>query len=273
MMHGADNECDFVSALSRRERGHVAARGILAACVAICALHGVIVSRAHAQEGDGDRWVETGRGSLRDQGDYPWYDSEGDQVRRVDLQADAGTDDGPTTAPAPVLFVDRLLSVFVELIVWVVLLLVFAALVALVIWALFRAEGRQVREQKSRVSTSTGVDRVDGLPIPVAPQGDLLTEARRLYQAGRFDEAIVYLYGYQLVHLDRHQLIRLARGKTNRQYLRELTKHPPVRDRLEATMVAFEDTFFGRHSLPRSRFESVWNLLPEFQSHVEQIAA
>ena len=35
-------------------------------------------------------------------------------------------------------------------------------------------------------------------------------------------------------------------------------------------MVAFEDVFFGEHSLSRSRFESCWNQLEEFHEGVEQ---
>ena len=33
---------------------------------------------------------------------------------------------------------------------------------------------------------------------------------------------MIYLFSHQLVQLDRHQIIRLAKGKTNRQYLREV---------------------------------------------------
>ena len=51
---------------------------------------------------------------------------------------------------------------------------------------------------------------------------DLLAEARRHYQAGNYGAAIVYLFSFQLVQLDQRQIIRLAKGKTNRQYLREV---------------------------------------------------
>ncbi len=275
MIGRANNGCDFAWAapFAPRAREHATARLIRAACVALGVLCALAGATARAQDGDGGRWVESGRDSLRDQGDYPWYDSDGDQVRRIDLKADPQEGGKTATRPGISVFFGALLNAIAGSIFWIFLLVVFAAVAALIIWALFRSDWRQAKGQKLRVTTSTGVDRVDDLPIPVPPTGDLLAEARRLYESGRFDEAIVYLYGYQLVHLDKHQLIRLARGKTNRQYLRELMKHPRVRDRLETTMVAFEDAYFGHHTLPRSRFESVWNLLPDFHQHVEQSAA
>ena len=58
---------------------------------------------------------------------------------------------------------------------------------------------------------------------------DLLAEARRHYQAGNYGAAIVYLFSFQLVQLDRRQIIQLAKGKTNRQYLREVGPRDPLR--------------------------------------------
>ncbi len=74
---------------------------------------------------------------------------------------------------------------------------------------------------------------------------DLLAEARRHYQAGNYGAAIVYLFSFQLVQLDKRQIIRLAKGKTNRQYLREVGPRAALLRLVEQTMVAFEDVFFG----------------------------
>ena len=51
-------------------------------------------------------------------------------------------------------------------------------------------------------------------------------------------------------------------------YLRELRPRPVLRTTLEATMVAFEEVFFGRHELSRERFEACWSRLDEFHRHV-----
>ena len=56
-------------------------------------------------------------------------------------------------------------------------------------------------------------------PRSRARKAGLLEEARRSYEEGDYNTAIVYLYSYQLVKLDQNQWIRLAKGKTNRQYL------------------------------------------------------
>ena len=67
------------------------------------------------------------------------------------------------------------------------------------------------------------IDRVESLPVQLRrPTTHLLAEARRCYEEGNYGEAIVYLYSHQLVQLDKGQIIRLTKGKTNRQYLREV---------------------------------------------------
>ena len=77
------------------------------------------------------------------------------------------------------------------------------------------------------VESRRDADRVEALPFHVrAASGDFLAEARRLYDAGHYSEAIVYLFSYQLVQLDKHHVIRLAKGKTNRQYVRETRQRP-----------------------------------------------
>ena len=112
----------------------------------------------------------------------------------------------------------------------------------------------------------TNTQRIENLPFPVAnSKTDLLAEAKRLYQMGKYDDAIVYLFSYQLVKLDENQCIRLSRGKTNRQYLGELRERHGLRSMVSRTMIAFEDVFFGHHPLEKDRFESCWSQLDEFQ--------
>ena len=124
------------------------------------------------------------------------------------------------------------------------------------------------------VGTDNDVDRVEALPFEVRrPQGDLLSEARRHYEAGNYNEAIIFFYSYLLVELDKSQLIRLTRGKTNRQYLREVRRQPLLHELLSLTMVAFEDVFFGHHQLPRSRFETCFRRLDEFEAHLQETVA
>ncbi len=64
--------------------------------------------------------------------------------------------------------------------------------------------------------------------------------------------------------------MRLAKGKTNRQYLREAGRERPLASLLERTMVTFEDVFFGRRALDREGFEICWNQLDQFERLVAQ---
>ena len=115
------------------------------------------------------------------------------------------------------------------------------------------------------------VERVENLPFPVRnPTTDLLGEAQRNYRAGNFAEAIIYLFSYQLVQLDRNNLIRLTKGKTNRQYVRELSSGIDLKSILSNTMLVFEDVFFGSYPLERVRFESCWNRMDEFHRLLEE---
>jgi hypothetical protein len=149
------------------------------------------------------------------------------------------------------------------------LALVVVGVFALIARWFFRREAQQQDEQKAS-QASREVDRLEQLPFAVKrPQSDLLAEARRHYEAGNFAEAIVYLFSYQLVELDKHHVIRLAKGKTNRQYLGESRKQPTIVPVLEDTMIAFEDVFFGHHQIDRARFEACWNRLTEFQRGVQ----
>ena len=101
----------------------------------------------------------------------------------------------------------------------------------------------------------------------------LIMGAQRQYENGNFAEAIIYYYSHQLVQLDRCQLIRLTKGKTNRQYLREIAERAGLFDLLTQSVQMFEDVFFGHHALNRERFEAVWRRQDQFDSLLEQTGA
>ena len=102
---------------------------------------------------------------------------------------------------------------------------------------------------------------------------DLLAAARRCYESGDLARAIVFLFSHQLVQLDEHHLVRLAKGKTNRQYLREIRRKPSPGEQIlplvQKTMLLFEGAFFGNHPPSPDQFESCWSALDEFHRLVE----
>ena len=107
--------------------------------------------------------------------------------------------------------------------------------------------------------------RVADLPFEAQIEmQDPLAYARHLVSQGFYDEAILFLYGYMLLALDRAGKIVLHRGKTNRMYLHELVNEPRLRELLVPAMLAFEDVFFGRHRLEPQRFLKIWAQLDNF---------
>jgi hypothetical protein len=226
-----------------------------------------------------DEAIEAGRKRLSKRGAYPWYSAEDDDVQRVDVAPPpppptAGDWEWktPNTGRPPSFNFGAMIGRVLLVVGFTVLI----GLLALIVWLLMRSflESETLADaalHRAVIGTDNDVDRVDALPFKVRrPRGDLLDEARRQYEAGNYNEAVIYFYSYLLVELDKGQLIRLTRGKTNRQYLREIRRRPLLFELLEMTMVAFEDVFFGHHSLGRDRFESCFRRLDEFETQVRE---
>ena len=124
------------------------------------------------------------------------------------------------------------------------------------------------------VENTETAERLERLPVDVRkPSSNLLAEAKSLMEAGNYNEAIIYLFSHQLVQLDKHQLLRLTRGKTNRQYLREIRENQEIQGVLRDTIYVFEDAFFGNHSISRERFALCWDALDQFHSRLSALAA
>ncbi len=192
---------------------------------------------------------------------YPWYDPETDGVRRIELERPR------PPQPRPAVRANRS-SRFVQWLLWIVIILLLAVLIFVLIWTFLKQSGAEAGStQTASPPKDEDIDRVEALPFPVRPEkGDLFDQAREHYLQGDFGQAVIFLFSYQLIQLDRHQVIRLTRGKTNRQYLREVGQRKTLRGLLGQTMVAFEDVFFGNHSLDQGRFEAIWSRMGEFQA-------
>ena len=74
-----------------------------------------------------------------------------------------------------------------------------------------------------------------------------------------------------LLVLDNAHKIHLVKGKTNRMYLRELRREPPrLRAIMEMSMLAFEQVYFGKHSISAEHFALLWGQLDEFHQLVTE---
>jgi hypothetical protein len=227
--------------------------------------------------------VQTAADALNAREQMPWYDKTTESVRPVDIQepddqTHRDSDWNRQDQSADETYSKRqqassgawgtLLSVAS----WLLLAVVLVAVVLLLASAVLRMDTGDA--DSLDVIRKGDADRVENLPFPLpSSKADFQTAARQCRDSGDFDAAIIYLFSYQLVEMDRHHLIRLARGKTNRQYLRELRTRPELQGILAKTILAFEEVFFGRHSLSAGRFEQCWQQLDRFNDLVRQDAA
>jgi hypothetical protein len=111
--------------------------------------------------------------------------------------------------------------------------------------------------------------KISDLPFQLElPVRGLLEEADAYRKNRDYSRAIIYLFSYVLVELDRNRRIRLQRGKTNRMYLREIKSDMQLRAFVERVMLAFEWVFFGRHELSEQNFNACWDSLDEFRNRL-----
>jgi hypothetical protein len=244
--------------------------------LAACGRHGL------AQELSDSDAVAIGGDALADSGNYPWYDESTGKVRRINVAGSADADSAnrdskwtkqPTASTGGgVRWGWPAISWGFHYLFIFVFILLLGIIVYLIARAFLKDETREDAVVRRTIETSRDVDRVQSLPIQLRkPTSDFLAEARRLYEAGDYSEAMIYLFSHELVLLDKHHVIRLAKGKTNRQYLRETRQRPVLRGVLEPAIIAFEDVFFGRKRLSRERFEACWNRLDEFHAELEHL--
>ena len=202
--------------------------------------------------------VDSAREALSD-GEFPWYDSQTDSLQPMDLTVDRSSSSSGFEWP------DWNLGTVFQVLIYTVLGLILAGLLAAIIYFI-RNQERAPKAPQVADDQILAPDQVEALPfLAERPRDDLLAQARRHYEAGNYSEAIIYLFSYELLALDKFSLIHLTKGKTNRQYLREMSRDAALRSPLERTLVAFESVFFGNRPLDRASFEACWQELPQFE--------
>jgi hypothetical protein len=237
-------------------------------CLATCCLMapclGMRVARA-ADRSAGDEWVERGRDAFGSElKSAPWYDSKSDSLRPIDVAPAEEEAEVAEKGWSGLDWAGALLKIGA----YSVLATILIGLAWMLIRAYLERERSAVKSSKAINSLATA-DRIEALPFALeGKMDDLLAAARRLYAEGKYSEAIVYLFSHELVELDRHQHIRLAKGKTNRQYLRELAGKADLKSLLSITIDRFERAFFGAERLDRASLDACWNELARFAALV-----
>lgn len=219
-------------------------------------------------------------------GNYPWYDADSDEARfdgdvsDFDSAITANRNEVPEQLIATPTAQNQNTSESASwwmMLIWVGLaLLALTVLIALAVWFILKMDppsGAGSSSEEEEEGTLFNSERVERLPFEMKKtSGDFHAAAEGAYQKGDFRAATTYLFSHVLLTLDRHQMVRLRRGKTNRQYLNELSNGNAqiLTPYFERLMTAFESTFFGNHDIPRPKFEECWNALPQFHEQLKQ---
>lgn len=222
--------------------GVLCAAIVLGLCFACSARAAIPAAEATTNAAD-QQAVASGQKALRRAQRFPWYDRASDSLRPIEL-------------PEPETLRPREASpqvAWLRPIVWA--LLIAAAIGLLAAVAIGLSKRRWSKTASVKTSRRGRIEHL-GFLDDDAP-GDYLDRCLRESRAGQFERAIVYLYAHALTEMNNRQLLRLARGKTNRQYLREIGD-PAMRAAMEVIVGAFEDAYFGHHPIESGRFQWCW---------------
>lgn len=133
------------------------------------------------------------------------------------------------------------------------------------------------RRRRGKVRGGDGEDlaaqRAKLTDLPFEMESTLVgfkAQAERLRQEKQYAQATVYLFSYLLVECDAANCIRLAKGKTNHRYIRELKAWPKLQRPFQELVEMFEAAFFGGKEISESRFEAFWSKLPQVEAIVEE---
>ncbi|QEH33923.1 hypothetical protein OJF2_24550 [Aquisphaera giovannonii] len=231
---------------------------------------------AAAPPGD-DAAGSQARSAIRRQA-YPWYDADRDEVRpliparsswsrRLEGWMESigawfrrhfgGNDEGASGGRAGSLLSTLLFAI------------AGAALVALC-WRLWRMHERGP-DRGAMTATVGEAARVAGLTPGEGLEGaDPWAEADRLLAAGDRRGAVTWLFLGQLLVLDRARVIRIAPGKTGRQYA-AMIEDPGLGDALRATLAVFEQVYYGRKDPDPHVVEALFRRATGFRRRLSEI--
>jgi hypothetical protein len=207
------------------------------------------------------------REALRD-GQYPWYDAGADRGRPVWPARTSWLEWVRQKLRSIGKAIDRIffpaggagspVRVRGDWLGTILLSTVLATFFMFLVMLWVRREPFGVATNASRARPGTS-ELLAQLPEDLKPGlDDPWAEAQRRRLAGDFAGAVIHLFAHQLISLHRVGLIRLLPGWTGRQYVRWL-RDPVLVDSLGATLLLFEEIYYG-HRLPSAEaFEQVWS--------------
>jgi hypothetical protein len=154
---------------------------------------------------------------------------------------------------------------------WVLILLIAVVLGALV-WLLVKAWIQRPRVVGAAADATPAIPDVsdENVGADQLPEDGWMRLAVDLMGKGDFRLALRALYLASLAHLAQREFIRLARHKSNRDYLREVHRRaralPEISAAFSTNVGAFDRVWYGRHP-------ATGELVQEFRANLERIRA
>ncbi len=169
---------------------------------------------------------------------------------------------------------------FRSLISWLILIAILTAIVGGVLFAMRNAEWSlpaALPGNRAGGDSRLAIDpaRIEDLPPEIRNlTGDPRQMAIELAKLGRFDEAVIRLFGHQLLLLDAAGLIRLRRQDTNGVYCRQCSRRDSAIGRLlRRTADAFERSYFGHHPVDADAWSQLWTDHERLESSVRRFSS
>lgn len=223
---------------------------------------------------------------------FPWYESgklkdlprlepgraqslERGKVPKRSKIKPKNSNSNATTTPLPQQV--PLSDSFLQTTVFVVLMIGVIFLVAIFLWLFFKTDFLSTNDGKKKLDEEAFdlQTRINQLPFRLDEEtitGDFDELALAAAKRSDFAKAIMLLFSHILLGLDRQGLVQLKKGKTNRQYLRDLRNFQTLAQYFEKVMIPFEDSFFGDHRIEEHRFYECLDGLRQFQGELELVA-
>ncbi len=152
-----------------------------------------------------------------------------------------------------------------QIFAWLILGALLIVIVAALVYGFSQAEielgpRASLQRRLSEAPDEQMIQRMQELPAELRHvTGNLRDQTVQLIQAGRYDLAIITLFGHQLLLLDQAGMLRLSRGKTNGRYIRETRSvDNSAAGLFQRTVGEFERCYFGRYSLVKDEMERLW---------------
>ena len=90
-------------------------------------------------------------------------------------------------------------------------------------------------------------------------------KAQILSRGGDYRSAVRYLYLSALLIMDERGVLRYDRSKTNREYLRSVSKSPELSEPLEEVIEVFDNVWYGYHPLEGDSFKQYSDRVEELK--------